>query len=144
MAKKIKITFEGLPPAVRSAKILIADDERLTSSLTSVALEQVGFTVIQTSNGKELLEKVESENPDLIILDLVMPEMDGYTTNLKLKENEKTRNIPVLIVSSKGKMRELFELKPETCPAGFLEKPVPVKQLVEKVNEILGEIVEKP
>jgi CheY-like chemotaxis protein len=83
-------------------KVLVIDDEADDILLIRRILEaQPNYTIIEASNGKEGLELVKSRNPDLIILDLSMPEMDGFTVVEKLKNNEQTRAIPIIIVSAK-------------------------------------------
>ncbi|MBN1991564.1 MAG: GAF domain-containing protein [Anaerolineae bacterium] len=83
-------------------KVLVIDDEADDVLLIRRILEaQPNYSILAASDGKEGLELVESQNPDLIILDLTMPEMDGFTVVEKLKNNEKTRAIPIIIVSAK-------------------------------------------
>ncbi|MBN1217773.1 MAG: GAF domain-containing protein [Anaerolineae bacterium] len=83
-------------------KVLVIDDEADDVLLIRRILEaQPNYTILEASNGKEGLALVESQNPDLIILDLTMPEMDGFTVVEKLKHNEVTRAIPIIIVSAK-------------------------------------------
>jgi GAF domain-containing protein/DNA-binding response OmpR family regulator len=83
-------------------KVLVIDDEADDILLLRRILEaQPNYIIFEARNGKEGLDLVESKNPDLIILDLTMPEMDGFTVVEKLKNNEKTRTIPIIIVSAK-------------------------------------------
>src|SRR5207302_8106231 len=93
----------------RMAKVLVVDDERDVVELVKFLLERDGHQVIEAYNGREALERAYAELPDLIILDIMMPEMDGYTVNARLTENESTRRIPVIILNAKGQMRVVSE-----------------------------------
>src|ERR1035441_1235230 len=94
----------------RMARVLVVDDERDVVELVKFLLERDGHQVIEAFNGREALEKAYAELPDLIILDIMMPEMDGYTVNARLTETESTRRIPVIILTAKGQMRDVFEM----------------------------------
>jgi CheY-like chemotaxis protein len=88
--------------AKEQIKVLVIDDEADDVLLIRRILEaQPNYTIFEAGNGKEGLELVNSENPDLIILDLTMPEMDGFSVVEKLKHDERTRTIPIIIVSAK-------------------------------------------
>jgi CheY-like chemotaxis protein len=88
--------------AKEQIKVLVIDDEADDILLIRRILEaQPNYAIFEASSGKEGLELVNSENPDLIILDLTMPEMDGFSVVEKLKHDEKTRTIPIIIVSAK-------------------------------------------
>jgi PAS domain S-box-containing protein len=86
--------------AQRSAKILVIDDDKSVTDLVQVILESEGCTVVKAHNGKEGLLLAEREKPDLIILDLVMPELSGFNVAYQLKHNPATYTIPVMIMTS--------------------------------------------
>src|SRR3989304_6848073 len=97
------------------AKIMVVDDETDIIELLRFLLEKDGFEVITAFNGQEALEKVgilpsdrQPVKPDLIVLDIMMPQMDGYTVQNKLMEDENARKIPIVILTAKGQMRDLF------------------------------------
>lgn len=122
--------------------VLIVDDERDVIELLRFILEKEGFATLSAQNGREALEKVglmpSSEapvKPDLIILDIMMPEIDGYTVQNKLIENESTRSIPIIILTAKGHMRDLFGMS--TNVAAYIEKPFDPQILRNKVLQIL-------
>lgn len=83
-----------------SAKILVIDDDKSVTDLVEIILEAEGCTVIKAHNGKDGLALAEKEKPDLIILDLVMPEMSGFNVAYQLKHNSATFTIPVMIMTS--------------------------------------------
>ncbi|MFH1823801.1 MAG: response regulator [Candidatus Firestonebacteria bacterium] len=121
------------------AKILIAEDEKDITFIIDTALKKAGYETILAYDGEEALEKAINEKPDLILLDIMMPKMDGFTVNTKLKENEKTKDIPVIVCTAKGGLKDLFNIEKKWKIDGYLEKPFVVKVLVEKVKEIIGE-----
>lgn len=92
-------------------KILLVDDEVDLVELLKIRLESNGYDVLAAHNGKECLHEAKANLPDLIILDVLMPEMDGYTTLRELKKEDETKDIPVIILTAKGKMRDLFEVE---------------------------------
>lgn len=116
-------------------KVMVVDDENDVVELIKFMLEKDGHEVITACNGKEALEKVEPSKPDLIILDIMMPEIDGYTVNTRLQEKDETRSIPVIILTAKGQMRDLFALG--TNVVAFMEKPFDPKGLRDKIRELL-------
>ncbi len=110
------------------AKLLIVDDEPSLVLLMSTVLEKVGHTATSACNGQEALVKlgVSPEDPsaalpDLILLDVMMPILDGFGVAAALKDHPRAGKIPILIVTAKGDMRPLFEAMPQV--AGFFQKP---------------------
>ncbi|OGF50224.1 MAG: hypothetical protein A2231_01735 [Candidatus Firestonebacteria bacterium RIFOXYA2_FULL_40_8] len=121
------------------AKILIAEDETDISFIVETVLVKTGHAVITAFDGETALAKATAEKPDLILLDIMMPKMDGFTVNSKLKENPATKDIKVVIMTAKGGMKGLFDLEKKYSVNGYMEKPFQVNMLLEKVNEVLGE-----
>lgn len=118
-------------------KILIVDDERDIVLILKMALEKKGYAVDQAYDGIEALQKVDVSKPDIIILDIMMPRMDGHTVNLHLKSDAATAGIPVIVITGRGRIKELIEIRKELSVAAYLEKPFPVSMLVDKIQEIL-------
>jgi len=92
-----------------SQKILVVDDEPHIVRLVQVNLEKAGYIVSTASNGKEALEAVEKDQPGLVVLDVMMPEMDGLETLKRLKENSATSEIPVILLTAKAQDADVFE-----------------------------------
>lgn len=119
---------------------MIVDDEKDVLFLLKVIMQKEGFEVIEASNGLEAYNKItDKENPvrpDVIILDIMMPEMDGYTFQTKLQEIEEFKNIPIIILTAKGQTRDLFEMASNVH--AFLEKPFDHKNLVKIVKGALS------
>ncbi len=119
-------------------KILLVDDEPELRTAVKIRLEVEGYKVIPASNGKECLELARTENPDLIILDLMMPVMDGYTALRRLKEDPDLSHIPVIILSIKEKIK-MEGLFISDLVEDYVEKPFETEELLTKVRAVLGE-----
>ncbi len=118
-------------------RILIADDDEVILKVGKFNLERAGYEVITAANGGDAVEMAKMEHPDLIILDVMMPVMDGYTALLKLKGDEETKDIPVIILTAQvGEMYEKISL--EMGVVEHLNKPFNPNELVERVDTILG------
>ncbi|MBI4668944.1 MAG: response regulator [Elusimicrobia bacterium] len=118
--------------------ILVVDDEADVRFVLKIALEKNGFEVVEAVDGADGFEKATAIAPDAIALDIMMPGLDGYTVNKKLKENPQTAKIPVVIITGKGQTSELMELRKNLQVAAYLEKPFPVSILIEKLKEIFS------
>lgn len=90
-------------------KILAVDDERAIVRLVQVNLMRQGYEVVTAFDGKEALEKVASEQPDLIVLDVMMPYMDGFEVLQHLKRDPATRDIPVIMLTAKAQDADVFK-----------------------------------
>ena len=118
-------------------KILVVDDEDLTTELAKTFLEKHGFKVIIAADGEEGLNMAESETPDLILLDVMLPSMDGFAVCKKLKENDKFKETPVLMFTAKGLSSDIE--KGEACGADeYIVKPFSGKALVATIRKHLG------
>jgi CheY-like chemotaxis protein len=120
---------------VRS-KILIVDDEPFNVDYLEQELEYLGYETISAVNGQEALQKVETDAPDLILLDVMMPVMDGLTVCRLLKENEETRFIPIVIMTALDRIED----RVEGIRAGaddFLTKPVDDRELLARIETTL-------
>jgi two-component system alkaline phosphatase synthesis response regulator PhoP/two-component system response regulator VicR len=89
-------------------KILAVDDERHIVRLVEVNLQRAGYEVVTAYDGKEALEKVKSENPDLVVLDVMMPYMDGFEVLKNLKSDPVTAEIPVIMLTAKAQDADVF------------------------------------
>jgi len=118
---------------MRKPHILVVDDNKITTKLLRRYLEANGYEATEAYDGIDCLEKVEIKLPDAIVLDVMMPRLDGYETVKKLKEQEHTRHIPVVIVTALNDVAN--QLKSiEAGADDFLSKPIEEKLLVAKVK----------
>jgi two-component system cell cycle response regulator len=124
---------QPLPPS----KILIVDDNAQNLELLEAYLEDLpGATVIHASNGMEALQKVADESPDVILLDIMMPRMSGFEVCKKLKSDEKTKDIPVIMVTALHELADI-ERGVEVGTNDFITKPVNRIDLITRVRSLL-------
>ena len=121
-------------------KILIIDDEEDVITYLSTLFIDNGYEVTSANDGKEGVQKAISENPDLITLDVYIPEESGVRTLRDLQSNEVTKNTPVIIVTgvSTDIKRFIESRKQVHPPEGFFEKPIDRDKLLEKVKELIA------
>ena len=119
-------------------RILAVDDEPHILKLVSFSLKARGFEVIEATDGLSAVEVAEAEQPDLILLDVMMPVCDGYEACRRIKENPKTSHIPVVMLTAKTQVAE----QKTGMDAGALDyicKPFTPKDLVAQVSALLAE-----
>ncbi len=118
-------------------KIVIAEDSPTQAMRLQFSLENYGYSVLHGRNGLEALKLIENDIPDLVISDVNMPIMDGYELCKKIKENDKIKDIPVIILTSLSQINNvIFGLE---CGAdGFHTKPFDEEELIKQLNEFLG------
>jgi len=121
-------------------KILIIDDEEDVITYLSTFFTDNGFSAISAGDGKEGIQKAVAEKPDIITLDISMPEESGVKALRDLQNNEVTKNIPVIIVTgvSTDIKRFIESRKQVHPPEGFFEKPIDRDELLKKVKELLN------
>lgn len=126
------------------AKILVVDDDPDIIKATRRVLETQGYRVIAALNGEECLEKTREERPDLIILDLLMPKLDGFGVCRELRENvkyAKYSDIPILIVTAvrEDASRRRYELETgiDLNVDDYIEKPIRPLDLLHRVDKLL-------
>ncbi len=118
------------------SKILLVDDEIDTLLPLKRSLEAEDYIVVGASNGKEALIKAKTEIPDIILLDLMMPEMDGYEVCEKLKKDPMTKNIPVIILTAKDAVRD--KVKGLDIGADdYVTKPFNLNELRARIKSVL-------
>jgi DNA-binding response OmpR family regulator len=145
-------------------KVLLVDDDVNTVKFLSSALQENGYETVGAHNGKDGLEMIDSENPDLVILDVMMPKKTGFVLFKQLRRNEKYKNLPVIMLTGVAevledldtqsddtherpydRLREVLrktikEMKEEGLvkPDVFIDKPIDPELVVSKVNELIG------
>jgi DNA-binding response OmpR family regulator len=146
-------------------KVLVIDDDESTVRFLSVALEENGYEPSGAYDGQEGFKKIESENPDLIILDVMMPKKTGFVLFKQLRRNEKYKDLPVIMLTGVGdsladldsksddtherpyddlreKLRKTIQtMKDEgdVKPEMYIEKPIDPEEVIAKVKELIGD-----
>ncbi|MCD6311854.1 MAG: response regulator [Elusimicrobia bacterium] len=118
------------------AKILVVDDDTRIQMVIRIMLKKKGYEVKCASSGIEAFEAIPAFSPDLIMLDVMMPGMDGYEVCRKLKSLESTKNIPVIMLTALG-MGEDFEKAIENGADWYIVKPFNSRQLLSRVSMLL-------
>jgi len=118
-------------------RIMIVDDDPDALALMEKILNDEGFELVKVSNATEVGLKAAQLTPDLILLDFLMPEINGFEVCKALRDNEMTRSIPIMAVTCLTKERDIERIF--SCGADeYLAKPFKIEQLIEKVRELIG------
>jgi len=120
-------------------KILVADDEAEIRSLLKLYLENEGYSVVEAVDGLEAMEKLKNDKPDLCVLDIMMPGMDGYQVLRKLREDS---NIPVIILSAKDADSEKI-LGLNLGADDYIAKPFNALEAVARINSNIRRVIRK-
>jgi len=118
------------------AKILVVDDDTKIQMVIRIMLQKKGHEVKCASSGLEAFQEIPAFRPDLVMLDVMMPGMDGYEVCRKLKSSESTKNIPVIMLTALG-MGEDFEKAIENGADWYIVKPFNSRQLLSRVSMLL-------
>lgn len=118
-------------------KILVVDDEPDIVETLSFRLEQEGYAVITAVDGLEALDKARNESPDLIILDIMMPKLDGFQVSRLLKFDERYQDIPIIMLTAKTQEQDVATGK-KTGGDEYVKKPFDAKELMEKIKSRLA------
>ncbi len=121
------------------AKVLLVDDVELFLELEQSYFEGTGHETLTATSGPMALEALQREKPDILLLDLFMPEMSGAEVCQKVRNHPEWQNLPVIMVTSAGKEEEIRRCLEAGCD-DYVTKPVSRKELLEKINRLLGEV----
>ncbi len=116
------------------AKILIVEDNEMNRDMLSRRLERKGFSVVMAEDGQKGVEMSKSESPDLILMDLSLPVMDGWTATSTIKEDTQTNSIPIIVLTAHAMAGD----REKALDAGADEydtKPIDFKRLLDKINQ---------
>ena len=125
------------------AKILLVDDEPEIVVLTKIMLEKGGHEVIVARHSRECFEKLNAEMPDLILLDIMMPGDDGWEACRKIKEDEKTRDIPVAMFTVHTSDESVEKSFKYSHADAHINKPFNKSELLDTVERLLGKAAPK-
>lgn len=119
-----------------SPKILVVEDNQDNREMVVKVLKFNGYQVVEAVDGEEAIEKAKAEHPDLILLDIFLPKMDGYEATRRLKGDTSLRNIPIIALTAhamKGSMEEALAVG---CD-GYISKPIDVRELPKQIQHFL-------
>jgi two-component system alkaline phosphatase synthesis response regulator PhoP len=119
-------------------KILVVDDEVYLLQILDFSLGAEGYEVVTAEDGEQALQKAKSEQPDLIVLDIMMPKVDGYEACRKLKQDPAMKDVPVILLTAKGRDIDR-KLGLEVGADDYITKPFSPNKLLEKIGSFLGE-----
>lgn len=122
---------------MEKGKILVCDDEVYILHILDFSLGAEGFNVITANNGEMAIQKAKQERPNLIVLDIMMPVLDGYETLRQLKRDPETKDIPVILLTAKGRDVDK-RLGFEVGATDYIVKPFSPSRLIERIEEIIG------
>jgi two-component system phosphate regulon response regulator PhoB len=122
-----------------SQKVLVVDDEPDMVDILKQKLSVHNYMVSTASDGKEALKKAVEDKPDLILLDIMMPEMNGIESLVKLKANPATRGIPVVMVTARAEIGMVFRSK-ELGSTDYIMKPVKLEELMGFVRKYINPV----
>jgi DNA-binding response OmpR family regulator len=117
-------------------KILVVDDEVNITQILEFSIGAEGYEVVTAANGEEAIDKARREQPDLIILDVMMPKIDGFEACRILKANPLTKGIPVVLLTAKG--RDIDKrLGQEVGATDYIVKPFSPNKLIDRIHQLL-------
>lgn len=116
--------------------VLVVDDQLSHREMISSLLKKVEMKIISASNGVEALEQIKIQKPDLVILDIVMPEMNGYEVCRRIKSNPQTKDLPVIFCSVKGEEFDRYWGMKSAADA-YVVKPFHPQELIDTVQQFL-------
>lgn len=120
-------------------RVLIVEDEEIMLDLLQRKLKAHGYEVLVARDGEEGLRLIKAERPDLIIMDLVMPKMDGFMVMEEIQKDEGLKKIPLIVVSNSGQPVELGRVKDLGAKDWLIKTEFNPQELVEKIKNQLGE-----
>lgn len=118
-------------------KILIVEDNKQSSDILKEVLEHEGYNVMIANDGINGLRYAKKEIPDLILLDLLLPKFSGFDICLKLMEDDKTRRIPIIIISTLAEDKSTFDKLKRCDVIRFMKKPYNIDELLSEIKNIL-------
>lgn len=114
-------------------KVLVCDDSITDLTRIKTIVEEAGYMVLSASSGVEALSRAKSERPDLIFLDVIMPDMDGFEACRKLRQDPQTKNIPIVFVTSKNQKADRVWAQMQGAQ-DLISKPYNPEQIIEKLR----------
>ena len=120
------------------SKVLVVDDEKSVVDIVKKFLSRDDYQFIEAFDGQEAVLKAKAERPSLIVLDMMLPELDGYEVIERLKEDKHTQDIPILILSAASVDKERIERVDGTLQIPIMSKPIQPEELLSHVQEMVS------
>jgi len=136
MAEEAKNKTQG---ADRQTKVLIAEDDKFLSKVLSDKFTRKNYCVVVASDGIEAVNKIKSEMPDIVLLDLIMPNKNGFEILEEVKVDSKYKNIPFIILSNLGQKNDIERGKKLGVVDYLVKSNTPINDIVKKVEEVLAQ-----
>jgi len=124
-------------PEINSSLILLVDDSEVSNFLMQSILEERGYSILSVSNGKDAIDLLKQQHPDLIILDIMMPEMNGFGVLESVKKFEATAKIPVIILTARNNLKDQ-EKAFSMGAADYVIKPIDIEDVLERVSSLVN------
>lgn len=119
-------------------RIVLAEDDRFLRKAAETALKRHGFAVTTAADGEEALAVVRASPPDLVLLDLIMPKVQGFDVLLSLKADPATASIPIIVLSNLGQEGDVKRAMESGAVAYFVKANLSLQELVRQIDEVLG------
>ena len=119
------------------SKVLVVEDNEMNMQLVEYLLEEGGFEIVKATSGEEALRLTTSEKPDLVLMDIHLPGMDGLSVVRQMKQNDNTRSIPVLALTAHAMRGDRDRFLEAGCD-GYISKPIDVKTFIPSLQRYLG------
>ena len=117
-------------------RILVVDDEIYIVHILEFTLTMEGYEVLTAADGEEALRRLEQDHPDLVVLDIMMPKVDGYEVLRRIRADEEFRHLPVILLSAKGRPIDR-DTGLEIGADDYIVKPFSPRRLLEKIQDLL-------
>lgn len=121
----------------KDIKVLIVDDNAIVREVIALVVKRKGYISEDANNGKEALEKISQRKPDIIILDVAMPEMNGIEVCTRLREDTHTQGIPIIFLSAQRGVEEFMKGMPGAV-IEYIEKPCNIEHLLRLIEKIVS------
>ncbi len=119
-------------------RVLVVDDEIYIVHILEFTLTMEGYEVLTAADGEEALRRIANDSPDLVVLDIMMPRMDGYEVLRRLRADDEFRHLPVILLSAKGRPIDR-ETGLEIGADDYIVKPFSPRRLLEKIHDLLDQ-----
>jgi CheY-like chemotaxis protein len=122
---------------IKGSRVLLAEDDKFLRKAAEVELRRHGFVVLPAADGEEALKVATEQIPDIILLDLIMPKMQGFEVLKRLKQQEATANIPVIVMSNLGQEQDVQQAMESGARAYLIKSNLSLKELSRNVEQTL-------